>query len=145
MAPAPIAPAHSTNLDDIHAQVCAALPETDWSDARWGRLDTEAASLEFNLGTDDPVTSLMIHARGHATPVILHLIAVTGWVALDLTTGTWLNTSSNPDAGRQGFQSTLTHIAAQLSPPKPPSLLARLLRRSGPDRRQNHNPPTGKG
>ena len=110
------------SLAQIQAQITAALPQAGWSDDRRGQYQDADCSMEFNLGSEDTVTSLMIHARGFATHAILHLIAVSRWVVLDTTTGTWMNESAIPDAGGQQVQSLLNRVVDLATPPRRPSL-----------------------
>lgn len=129
--PMPIGP-----LRQVRSDLSAVFPAIDWTEPGWGSLDAEGYSLEFSLGAEDPCLTLMIHARGAATPAILKLIDATGWHVLDMSSGKWINLSSDPDAGRQLFeaylQSVLPSPPPPQSPPEPPvkrGVLSRLFGR----------------
>jgi hypothetical protein len=118
------------SLTEIQRQVTAALPQSQWLEDRWGQYQDADCSMEFNLGSEDPVTSLMIHARGFAIHAVLHLIAVSGWVALDTTTGTWMDDKSSAGAGAQQVDAFLSAAVDLANPPRKPSLWDRLLGRT---------------
>src|SRR5690606_37413842 len=56
--PPPLGPA--TELLD---RLRAALPDLNLSDPTWGNLDSPDWSIEFNIGREDPVESIMLHVR----------------------------------------------------------------------------------
>ena len=58
-APQPIGP-----RSEIVAAIRRAAPEVDFTQPDWGRIDTDAYSIEINLSLDDPVLSFAFHVRG---------------------------------------------------------------------------------
>lgn len=88
----------------VHATLRRAWPDLDLSDPTWGRLDRLA--IEVNIGSADPVESVMLHVRGgeDAVPAILELCRAGGWRAVDISTGDWLDTAEDPTEGLRGWR-----------------------------------------
>ncbi|MGA4837672.1 hypothetical protein [Streptomyces sp. G45] len=57
--PAPLGRRH-----EVLAAVTEAVPEVDLSDPAWGELHGPTWSIELNIGSGDPVDSIMLHIRG---------------------------------------------------------------------------------
>lgn len=74
---------------EVIAAVCAVAPATDFSDPTWGQLDRPDCSVEFNLGSGDPVRSLMLHVRGGSavTGLVVELQERLGVRAVDMQDG----------------------------------------------------------
>ena len=49
--------------DEIQAIISSIFPGTDWNDSSWGHYSGNYGSFEFNLGDNDPTTSLFLHIR----------------------------------------------------------------------------------
>ncbi|MFJ8668225.1 hypothetical protein [Streptomyces sp. NPDC093600] len=56
--------------NDVLAAVTQAVPEVDLSDPAWGELLGPAWSIELNIGSEDPVDSIMLHIRGSGDDVL---------------------------------------------------------------------------
>ncbi|MGW3493099.1 hypothetical protein [Streptomyces sp. NPDC001020] len=56
--------------DDILATVTRAVPEADLSDPTWGEILGPTWSMELNIGSEDPVDSVMLHIRGSGDDVL---------------------------------------------------------------------------
>lgn len=56
--------------DDIRAAVTQTCPEADLSDPAWGELSGPTWSVELNIGSEDPVDSIMLHIRGSGGDVL---------------------------------------------------------------------------
>jgi hypothetical protein len=56
--------------DDVLAAISCAVPEADLSDPAWGEILGPAWSMELNIGSDDPVDSVMLHIRGSGDDVL---------------------------------------------------------------------------
>ncbi|MFJ2898467.1 hypothetical protein ACIO87_26680 [Streptomyces sp. NPDC087218] len=55
---------------DVLAAVARAVPEADLSDPSWGTLSGSTWSIELNIGSEDPVDSIMLHIRGSGDDVL---------------------------------------------------------------------------
>jgi hypothetical protein len=115
------------DANTIRAKISEALSKVSWADPTWGTVDSADFSLEFNMGSEEAISNFMIHARGHATPAILTLMSATGWRILDTSTGKWMHETSNPDEGREAFQSYLNIVLETEVMAKKPTLLKRLF------------------
>ncbi|MEE1763332.1 MULTISPECIES: hypothetical protein [unclassified Streptomyces] len=75
---------------DVLAAVARACPETDLSDPTWGKLCGPTWSIELNIGSQDPVDSIMLHIRGSGDDVltpVLRLADALRCKALDCSDG----------------------------------------------------------
>ncbi|MFJ4689612.1 hypothetical protein ACIQNG_38450 [Streptomyces sp. NPDC091377] len=72
-APAPLGSQH-----DVLAAITQAIPETDLSDPTWGELLGPTWSMELNIGTEDPVDSIMLHIRGGGDDVLTPVFRLAG-------------------------------------------------------------------
>jgi hypothetical protein len=77
------------------------VPEIDLHDPTWGELEGDGFSIEFNIGKDDPVDTIMLHIRGGngAINVIEHICEKTGWRALDTSIGKFIDFNQSPEKG----------------------------------------------
>jgi hypothetical protein len=91
---------------EVRQQISTLLPGVDWSDPTWGIYVNDELSIEFSVGTDDPVTDMMLHVRGtgDALGAIMAIVCPTGWSALDCSTSDFLDAENPSAAGWQGFQ-----------------------------------------
>jgi hypothetical protein len=91
---------------DVRQRISELLPGVNWTDLSWGIYGGEGFSIEFNVGNDDPITSIMLHVRGGGD-VISTIMAFTsrlGWWALDCSTSEYLYPQNPSQAGWEGFQ-----------------------------------------
>ncbi|MFE4263760.1 hypothetical protein [Streptomyces sp. NPDC056883] len=75
---------------EVLAAVTQACPEVALSDPTWGALSGPAWSNEFNIGSEDPVDSVMLHIRGSGDDVrmyVFHLAEALRCRALDCSGG----------------------------------------------------------
>src|SRR5258708_507607 len=77
----------------VRGDITAALPGVDWTHPTWGLYGTDEFSIEFNVGKDDPIQSMMLHVRGggDAFAAIMAVIQPHGWSALDCSTSKFLD------------------------------------------------------
>jgi hypothetical protein len=105
------------------------LPEVDWSDPIQGLLDAGGCDLEFNLGSEDDLTCIVLEGSGVFSDIIAELCKATGWWALDSSTGRYVD-PDNP-SGR-GIEIYLEPVV--LPPPLPsdcPKCKRQLSRKTG--------------
>lgn len=74
-------------LDDIFDMLKALLPDIDFSDPHWGVLATGTYSIEFNIGNEDPVESIVLSVRGAVLDTIEEICQMASWQAFDTLTG----------------------------------------------------------
>ena len=85
--PLPLGP-----LTDVQSAVTAVFGDADFSDPSWGRWESNAGSIEFNIGAEEPVESMMLHVRASTDviPMIVELCRRNSWQALDCIEGEFL-------------------------------------------------------
>ena len=107
-----------------------------WRNPKWGSLAEPGFSIEFNIGEDDPVRSLMLHVRGSdgALGVIKHLCESTGWRALDFGEGKFIDLSTQPaglgrwrDYRDRVLSETITVSSSFVVASNPPDLVVDAL------------------
>jgi len=105
---------------DVRAGISSVLPQTSWSNPEFGSFDGDEFSIEFNLGTDDPIDNMMLHVRGggDAVSAVMSIVAPLGWSALDCSTGEFLNTAAPSNDGWEGFQNLRDNILGRSDEPE---------------------------
>ncbi|ANH67022.1 hypothetical protein [Mitsuaria sp. 7] len=103
------------SLKEVQGAVTAVFPETDWTDPHWGIFDSVLGSIEFNVGTDDPVQSLGLHVRAGDAVVdgILLLCEQMDCQAIDVGDGSFLEQSDDPARGLQKWRAYRDQILTQ--------------------------------
>lgn len=99
----------------VHEAVSQFFPSTDWSDSAWGVFDSPYGSIEFNLGSDDPAQSMMLHVRA-SNEIISPIVALCkeqGWSAVDSGSGDFLDKVDNPEAGLETWRAYRDHVLKQ--------------------------------
>lgn len=76
------------------------FPDLDLNDPTWGNLEDPDWSIEFNIGREDPVESIMLHVRGggDVVEVIRRAARALGCRALDGSSGEFIE-----DGGADGW------------------------------------------
>ncbi|MDX3214037.1 hypothetical protein PV318_00475 [Streptomyces sp. ME02-6991-2B] len=85
--PADHTPAPLGRRHDVLAAITQAVPEVDLANPTWGELTW---SIELNIGSEDPVDSIMLHIRGSSDDVltpVLRLAEALRCKALDCAEG----------------------------------------------------------
>ncbi len=100
---------------EVRHQLSGLLPGIDWSDTTWGIYEGTGFSIEFNVGKDDPIGSMMLHVRGggNAIAAIVKIARPLGWSALDCSTSEFLDLDRPSQAGWEGFQAFRDKVIEQ--------------------------------
>lgn len=75
---------------EVLTAVSQSFPEADLSDPAWGELLGPTWSMELNIGSKDPVDSIMLHIRGSRDNVlapVFRMASVLGCKVLDSSAG----------------------------------------------------------
>ncbi|QWX85600.1 hypothetical protein H0I23_08155 [Cellulophaga sp. HaHaR_3_176] len=84
---------------ELISQLTNILPNLDFSDESWGIMEGDGFSIEFNIGNNEDVDSIMLHIRGGGNPIkiIQSIMQEFKWESLDCSTGDFmeLNNVSN--------------------------------------------------
>lgn len=101
----------------VRTQITRVLPGVDWSDPAWGILDGDGYSIEFNLLSNGVVDGFMLHVRGGGDPVsaIARLCSASGWVALNTSSGEFMDLDHPSHESWESFQSYRDQIVATFS------------------------------
>lgn len=97
--PKDYAPSPLGRFDEVLKVLKDLLPDIDLSDPSWGIFCNEKCSIEFSIGDDDPVTTIMLHIRGGEAPIdiIKTICEKTDWKAIDTSTGNVIDFKDNPE------------------------------------------------
>ncbi|MFG3283246.1 hypothetical protein [Streptomyces sp. NPDC048111] len=90
---------------DVVATLRATVPDVDLTDPAWGELPGPTWNMELNIGSSDPVDSIMLHIRGYGDDVldfIARIAHALGCDALDISTGGLV--TAREVTGWHGFQ-----------------------------------------
>jgi len=101
---------------DILSTLSAIAPEIDLHDPTWGVLEGDGFSIEFNIGRNNPIESIMLHVRGsnEAITTIERICKKTGWRALDTSTGNFIEFNQNPEKGLEQWRSYRNQVVKSL-------------------------------
>lgn len=104
--------------EEIRKQISLYLPGVDWSDPSWGILDGEGFSIEFNMGAEGEIDSIMLHVRGSGDPVsaIAKFCMPNDWAAYDCSTGDYLDFEYPPHRGWEEFQAYRDQVIKRTEP-----------------------------
>ncbi|WP_038485383.1 hypothetical protein [Collimonas arenae] len=93
------------SLSIVHEAVLKVFRGTSWADPSWGIWDSQAGSIEFNLGHVDPASGIMLHVRTNAEviPLIVKLCLDNGWQGIDCSSGDFIEQSEEPANGLQSW------------------------------------------
>jgi hypothetical protein len=100
---------------DIRELLHGALQGLDLSDPAWGNLAGATWNIELNIGSEDPVESIMLHVRGGGDDVlgvIARIAAAVSGRALDISTMEFLTGDPAQTAGWQDFQQYRDQVLA---------------------------------
>jgi hypothetical protein len=92
---------------DVRVRLRDATRGLDLSDTAWGQLNGSTWSIDLNIGSDDPVDSIMLHVRGTGDDLISIVVGIATAVharALDISTGEFLTGDPGQIDGWHGFQ-----------------------------------------
>jgi len=108
-------PCNLEAIPHVHHAVLEYFPGTDWNDPAWGIFDTPFGSIEFNLGSDDPANSMMLHVRtsNEIVAPIIALCQSQEWNALDCSTGELLEHADEPTDGIEGWRAFRDRVISQ--------------------------------
>lgn len=101
----------------VSRQISAVFQGTDWTDPDWGTWRGDEGSIEFDVGDDDEVESVMLHVRATDAVVarIVALVDAHGWRALDTTTTEFL-AAPGDTAGVSGWRGFRDRVLRRATP-----------------------------
>lgn len=89
--------------EEVLAAIAKATPAANLSDPTWGVLNHQDWSIELNIGSTEPVDSVMLHVRGggDVDVAIFTLANALGCAALDCSSGDLLTPEDSGDGWRE--------------------------------------------
>lgn len=87
---------------ELIAAIRDVAPTADFADPSWGELSTPDFVIEFNMGSDEVVDSIMLHVRGGG-PVVCFIDALLtrlGRRAIDCSEGEFFRPKSSSESFR---------------------------------------------
>ena len=119
----------------VIAKIQAVTPDADFSDPRWGLLERDGWSIEFNLGEEEECGDFALHVRGGgpgAMEAVEAVLCAIGVGAIDAQTGEFFT----PEAARESFAAwqayrdkAVWHQKTPAVPEEQPSIEAQPPRR----------------
>jgi len=104
----------------VRQRISSLLPGVDWSDPTWGVYSQDEFSIEFNVGKDDPIDSMVLHVRGgDAISAITKFARPLDWSVLDCSTGEFLDLENPSPAGWKAFQAFRDQVIGANKPGDP--------------------------
>jgi len=92
---------------EVQGKISLVFPETNWADPSWGTWDSNAGSIEFNMGDEEEVSSFMLHVRADNSVIskIVDLVLQNGWQAIAPTDdGSFLEQKAQPEKGLEHWR-----------------------------------------
>lgn len=93
--------------------ISAHFPGVDLSDPTWGIYDGDGFSIEFNIGNEEPIESVMLHVRGEDDPVpsLVKFALANDWSLFDLSTGEFMDLENPSRESWQRFKELRNKLA----------------------------------
>ena len=97
----------------VHSTLRELFPDINLTDPAWGVLVADTYSMEFNIGSEDPCRSIMLHIRGDEASLtpIRALCERTGWGAFDTSDGALMDFSADPGKGLRAWRAYREQVA----------------------------------
>ena len=100
------------DLKRVRAAVRAAFPSANWDTPTWAVYVGPDFEIEFALdGVESANTMiLLVHGTGDPIPSLLKLTEANGWLAIDTSTGEFINPKKPSYEGWEGFKDLVRTI-----------------------------------
>lgn len=91
---------------EIRAKISQCFPDVDWRRPDSGVFRSGDLSIEFAVGSEEVVDTVMLHVRGEGDPfpMIVELCRSFSWSALDTSSGEWLDLDNPSPDGWDSFR-----------------------------------------
>lgn len=99
-------PAPLGSAKEIRKRIDAHLPGVAWSDELRGVYEGDEFSIEFDIGEEEPITTVMlsVHGGGDAFGAIKSFAVPNRWSLFDCSESTFLDLEGSTAEGFEGFQ-----------------------------------------
>jgi len=114
--------------EKVRATVRAAFPSAEWSNPTWAVYLHGDFQIEFSLEGVESANAILLHVHGTGDPIpaLLKLTEANGWLAIDTSTGEFINPKKPSCEGWEGFKRLVRGIKtpgrrpSRRPPPEPP-------------------------
>jgi hypothetical protein len=99
-------------LDDVRQAIGRAFPSAKWSSPTWAVYEGPGFGIEFALDGVESSNSVILHVHGSGDPIpsLLRLTQANGWLAVDCSTGEFIDPNDPSYEGWEGFKSLVEGI-----------------------------------
>jgi hypothetical protein len=93
----------------VRAAIRAAFPTAEWSGADWAVYYGKDFEIEFALESVEAAHTVLLHVHGTGDPIgpLLKLTESNGWLAVDCSTGEFIDPKNPSYEGWEGFRALL--------------------------------------
>jgi hypothetical protein len=93
----------------VRAAIRAAFPTVEWSGADWAVYYGKDFEIEFILESVQSANAVLLHVHGKGDPIrpLLKLTESNGWLAVDCSTGEFIDPMNPSYEGWEGFKALL--------------------------------------
>jgi len=108
-------PSRMGDAGALRNRIRTVLPEVDWSEPSWGRLEGDGYSIEFNIQKEGIIDSFMLHVRGGGDALvdITRMCKANGWLAVDCSDGSVIDLDKPSREGWESFQRYRDNVRAK--------------------------------
>ena len=101
------------DLQAVRSAIGSAFPAAEWSKPTWALYGGPGFGIEFSLGGVESAGSVLLHVHGTGDPIpsLLRLTKANGWLAVDCSTGEFIDPNNPSYEGWEGFKSLIRSIA----------------------------------
>ena len=101
--------------ESVRDAISQLLDGVDWTEPAWGVYFNDGYSIEFNVGREKTVDSIMLHVRGggDAIAAMLQFAQPNNWSLFDCSTSEFIDPNSPSQEGWEGFQAYRDKIVKQ--------------------------------
>lgn len=91
---------------DLISKLSEIFSNLDFTDENWGVMNGDGFSIEFNIGSEEDVYSIMLHIRGGGEPtkVIQKIMLEFDWESIDCSTGDFMDRNNISSESWTKFQ-----------------------------------------
>ena len=96
-------------LKDVRAAVRAAFPSAEWSNPKWAVYESPDFEIEIDLEAVESGNTIIlyVHGKGDPIPSILKLTEANGWLAIDCSSGEFLDPKNPSYESWEGFKKSV--------------------------------------
>jgi hypothetical protein len=96
-------------LQAVQSAILTAFPSAQWSDPTWAVYCGKGFEFEFALEGVESANTVVVHVHGTGDPIpsLLKLTESNAWLAVDCSTGEFVNPKNPSYEGWEGFKALL--------------------------------------